>query len=278
MQLIEKQEILPGMPFEVYKGNLNEIKQKFKQEISENIHTQKQGIIAKADSLGSLEALLVLLKQNNIPVVKAGIGKINKSDLISAKANLDINELDAIIVGFNVKEDEEVKQAKENIKIIKDNVIYKLIDDLIEFRQEKQKEIEKERLMKLTTLCKLEILHQYVFRNTKPAIFGVKVDIGKIISNLSLIDERNEKIGRIKNIQAERKSVEQAKEGIEVAISIPGVNFERQLKNIKYLYSDVSESQFKNFKKNKDLLSQKEIHLLQEIAEIKRQKNPKWGM
>ena len=277
-ELIEKQEILPGMPFEVYKGNLNEIKQKFKQEISENIHTQKQGIIAKADSLGSLEALLVLLKQNNIPVVKAGIGKINKSDLISAKANLDINELDAIIVGFNVKEDEEVKQAKENIKIIKDNVIYKLIDDLIEFRQEKQKEIEKERLMKLTTLCKLEILHQYVFRNTKPAIFGVKVDIGKIISNLSLIDERNEKIGRIKNIQAERKSVEQAKEGIEVAISIPGVNFERQLKNIKYLYSDVSESQFKNFKKNKDLLSQKEIHLLQEIAEIKRQKNPKWGM
>jgi len=278
MQLIEKAEILPGMPFEIFKNNLPEIREKFKQEISENINIQKQGIIAKADSLGSLEALLVLLKEQNIPVVKAGIGKINKSDLISAKANLEINEVDAVIIGFNVKEDEEVKQIKENIKIINDDVIYKLIEDLIEFRQKKQKEIEKKRLMKLTTLCKLEILHQYVFRNTKPAIFGIKVNIGKIIQNLNLINKKEEKIGRIKNIQAEKKSVEQATENMEVAISIPGVNFERELKNTKYLYSDVSESQFKNFKKNKDLLSQKEIQLLQEIAEIKRQKNPQWGM
>ena len=61
MQLVAKEEILPGMPFEIYKNNLDEIKEKFKKEISENIKTQKQGIIAKADSLGSLEALLVLL-------------------------------------------------------------------------------------------------------------------------------------------------------------------------------------------------------------------------
>ena len=75
-------------------------------DATKNIQTEKQGIIAKADSLGSLEALLVLLKQNNIPVVKAGIGNINKTDIISAKANLEINKLDAIIVGFNINENE----------------------------------------------------------------------------------------------------------------------------------------------------------------------------
>ena len=51
MQLINKSEILPGMPFVVYKGDKEKIKDMFKKEISQIIKTQKQGIIAKADSL-----------------------------------------------------------------------------------------------------------------------------------------------------------------------------------------------------------------------------------
>ncbi len=278
IQLVSKENILPGMPFVIYKNNKKEIKEKFKKEISENIQTQKQGIIAKADSLGSLEALLVLLGQNNVPVVKAGIGNISKTDIISAKANLEINELDAVIVGFNIDEDEEVKGIdKGKIKILTDKVVYKLIEDIVEFRVEKRKEIEKKRLMGLTTLCKLKILPQYVFRNTHPAIFGVRVEAGKLISGLNLIDNKGEKIKRIKNIQSENKSVEQANESMEVAISVPGVNFERQLKNKEFLYSDISGKQFKNFKKNKDLLSLNEMKILQEIAEIKRRDKTEWG-
>ena len=281
MQIVEKAEVLPGMPFVIYKGNKKEITEIFKKEISQNIQIAKQGIIAKADSLGSLEALFVLLKENNIPVVKAGIGNINKTDIISAKANLEINEVDAIIVGFNVSIDQEAKEfvkEKEAIKILTDDVIYKLIDDTIELRTEKRKEIEKKRLMGLTTICKLKILPQYVFRNTKPAIFGVKVEAGKLISGLLIMNNKEEKVGRVKNIQSENKSVQEAREEMEIAISISGVNFERQLKNKDFLYSDISESQFKTFKKNKDLLSQKEIKILQEIAEIKRQKKPNWGV
>ena len=278
MQLTEKAEILPGMPFEIYKNNLEEIKTRFKKEISENIQTQKQGIIVKADSLGSLEALLALLKQHNIPVVKAGIGNINKTDLISAKANLDINELDAMILGFNTGVDEEVKEIKGKIKIITDDVIYKLIENTTEFREEKAKEIEKRRLMELATICKLELLPQYVFRNTNPAIFGVRISGGKLISGLNLMNQKGEKVGRVKNIQSENKSVNEARQDMEVAISTPGVNYERQLKDKKFLYSDISENQFRTFKKNKDLLSQREMQILQEIAEIKRQEKAEWGM
>jgi translation initiation factor 5B len=278
MQLISKDEILPGMPFEIFKNNLKELKEKFKKEISENIKTEKQGIIAKADSLGSLEALLTLLNEKHISVVKAGIGNINKTDIISAKANLEINELDAVIVGFNISIDEEADKIKANAKIIIEDVIYKLIDNLIEFREKKSKEIEKKQLMELATICKGEILHQYVFRNSNPAIFGIKVLGGKIKSGLNLNNEKGEKIGRLKKIQSENKSVEWATEGMEVAVSIPGINFERQLKEIKYLYSEISKSQFKTFKKNKNLLSENEKKILMEIAEIKRQKNPDWGV
>lgn len=276
MQFVEKTDILPGMPFMIYKKNKEEIKKIFQKEIFENIKTDKQGIIAKADSLGSLEALIVLLKQNNIPIIKAGIGDINKADILSAKANLKINELDAIIVGFNVKIDEEADEIP-GVKILTDEIIYKLIENIIAFRSEKRKEIEKKRLMELTTICKLKVLKEYVFRNTKPAIFGVRVEAGKLISGLHLINNSNEKVGRIKNIQSENKSVEEASESMEVAVSIPGANFERQIKDLEFLYSDIPESQFKKFKKNKDLLSSNELKILQEIAEIKKKEKFDWG-
>ena len=81
----------------------------------------KQGIIVKAESLGSLEALLFLLKNENIQVIKADIGSIGKSDIVSGKANLDINPLDAVILGFNVELEEGLE--KGNVKIITNNVI-----------------------------------------------------------------------------------------------------------------------------------------------------------
>ncbi len=282
IQLVEKEEIFSGMPFEIYKNNLQELKEKFKKEIGENIKTDKYGIIAKADSLGSLEALLFLLKQNNIPALKAGIGNITKTDIISAKANFEINELDAIILGFNISIDEEAgilaDEQKGKIKVLTNDVIYKLIEDAVEFRKQKAREIEKNRMMDLASLFKIKILHQFVFRNLNPAIFGIRIEAGKIKKDLMLIDEKGEKIGRIKNIQSEKKSIEEAGEGMEIAVSVSGVNFERVLKDKNYLYSDISESHFRNFKKNKDLLSPNEMKTLQEIAEIKRKKKMDWGM
>ena len=273
MQFSEKIDILPGMPFLAYRGDRERIKGIFKKELTENIQTSKKGIIAKADSLGSLEALLVLLRQSNIPVLKAGIGNINKTDFSSAKANLEIDELDSIIAGFNVSINEDAKEllkGNKEIKVLTEEVIYKLIDNLVEFREEKKKEIEKNKLMQLTALCKLKILPQYVFRNTKPAIFGVRIETGKLIPEINIINKEGTKIGRIKKIQSENKGVDEATEGMEVAISIPGINFERQLKDKEFLYSDVSESQLKNFKKNKDLLSSGEMRILNEISEIKK--------
>ena len=187
-----------------------------------------------------------------------------------------------VILGIETSCDETAAAVLEikngSFKIISNEVVYKLIDDLTAWRREKQIEIEKKRLMGLATITKLEILHQYIFRNTSPAIFGVRVCGGKVVTGLNLIDEDGEKVGRVKNIESEKKSVNEATEGMEVATSVPGINFERRLKSKKYLYSDLGESQFREFKKNKDLLSSEEIKILQEIAEVKRKEKPEWGM
>ncbi|MDP3992195.1 MAG: translation initiation factor IF-2 [Nanoarchaeota archaeon] len=277
LQLVEKEEILPGMPFQIYKNNKEEIEKIFKKEISESIKTDSRGIVAKADSLGSLEALLTILSQENIPVVRVGIGNINKTDVVNAKANLEINEIDAVIVGFNVAVDSGAQEISKGITILTDDVIYKLVENLHKAREEKRKEIEKRRLLGLSVLGKVRLLKQYVFKNTSPAIFGVRVEAGKIIPGLRVIDSFGEEVGKIKNIQEENKSVEEALEGKEIAISVPGVNYERRMKNVDFLYTDIGESQFRNFKKNKDLLSANELRLLQEIAEIKRKQKADWG-
>jgi len=285
LQLKVSEAIQSGMPFLAIneKGsNIKEIEEQFKKVVSENVTSMisKQGIIAKADSLGSLEALLVLLKQNNIEVVKAGIGQVNKTDVISAKANLELNELDAIIVAFNVTLDEEAIEFSKNskIKIIENAVVYKIIEGLLEFREKKKSEIEKSRLMELATVCKLTVLHKYIFRNSNPAVFGVKVEGGKLTKNLQLIDSNDKAVARVKEIQLDKKSVSEAHEGQELAISLPGINFERQLKETTSLYSDLGERQFKKFKENRDLLSEKEKKILVEIADIKRKKKSDWGV
>jgi translation initiation factor 5B len=268
IQLTNKEGILPGMPFQKIQDNIDEIEAAFKKEVSTLSDLDKEGIIIKADSLGSLEALKTLLKQENIQIIRAGIGPIGKQDLVAGKANLEINPLNAIILGFNVELEPELE--KGNVKIITNDVVYKLIEDLQLYRKEKQSEIEREKLLGLATICKLEILHQYVFRNSNPAIFGVRVIAGKLKVGIPMINERGEEVARVKSIQHEKASVEQATEGQELALALPGIAFDRKLKEVKYLYADVSEKQFKDFKKNKDLLSSNELKVLQEIAVIKK--------
>jgi translation initiation factor 5B len=277
LQITSKEEILPGMPFQVItKDNtLEQITKEFEEEISEEIKTNKTGILVKADSLGSLEALLVLLKQKQIPVIKAGIGPISKKDIYTANA---LPEEDKTILGFNIDLAEEAKVDElENIKVITNPVVYKLIEDLEEWKQEKLKDIERKKLGELPTICKITVL-DFVFRNSSPAVFGVQVNGGILKNKERFINKEDTKIGQIKEIQEDKNNVQEATKGKEVAISIPGLNFERQLTVGESLYTNLSETQFRKFKQHKDLLSTEEKSVLQEIAQIKRRTNNTWGI
>ncbi|MEM3405726.1 MAG: translation initiation factor IF-2 [Candidatus Pacearchaeota archaeon] len=277
LHLTNMEGILAGMPFCLLNKKITEIEKEFNLELKK-IETDKQGIIIKAESLGSLEALIFLLKQSNIKILKAGVGNITKNDIILAKTNEEKDPLNSIIVGFNVSIEEDALDMSKEVKIILGDIVYKIIEEIIKSREEKQKEIERKKLMELTSLCKLQILHQYVFRNSNPAIFGVRVLYGKLKIGTFLIDDNNNEIGRVKSIQKEKNSLQEVSSGEEVAISLPGLNFERQLKNINFLYSELTEREFKKFKENKHLLSEEEIRILQEIASIKRKEKITWGV
>jgi len=266
LQITEKQDILPGMPFRVINNNLEEIKKELSEEVSQEIKTDETGIFVKADSLGSLEALLVLLRQKQIRVLKAEIGPITKKDIYIANS---LPDEDKIILGFNLEQSEELEEAESlKIPIITNPVVYKLIEDFEKWREQKQRAIERQKLKDLPTICKITIL-DFVFRNSNPAVFGVNVDGGLLKHGIEMINSIDKKIGRIKTIQEDKSTV---------AISIPGVNFERELTVGESLYSNLSEFQFRKFKENKSLLTQDEIRILQEIAAVKRKANVTWGV
>ena len=275
LQITDKEDILPGMPFIVVNNNLEKIKEEFAKEISEEIQTNEKGILVKAESLGSLEALLVLLKQKQIPVIKADIGPITKKDVYFANS---LAEEDRVILGFNSELTEEAKaEDLKKIKILSHSVVYKLIEDYEEWQQKKIKEMERKKLDDLPNLVKVKIL-DFVFRNTNPAIFGVSVEGGVLKQELEMINKDNKKIGRVKTIQENKDTMKRAEKGKEVAISLPGVNFERELTIGENLYSNLSEFQFRKFKESRELLTSDEKSVLIEIAEIKRKINSTWGI
>ncbi len=261
-----------GMPLQTAGSNLDEVKQTLQEEIQEVlIETEKDGVILKADTLGSLEALTNLLKDKNIPIKKADIGEITKKDMTEAKSEKKTSN--RVILGFNVK-----NQHADDIKIITNNVIYRIIEEYDTWIEQTKKNQEQKELSSITYPAKIQIIRGTIFRQSNPAVVGVRILEGKLRANTPLIREDGVKIGEVKSLQLEGETIQEAIRNKEVAISLPGVTVGRQVEEEMVLYADISEEEFVKLKKLKSFLNRNEIEVLKEIANIKRTSKPLWGI
>ena len=264
-------EAIAGMPLIVANKNTEEAEKKVQKEVHEIvIERDQEGIIIKADSLGSLEALISLLKEKNIQIKRATIGNITKKDITEALASKD--PLNKVILAFNVTSEDS------SVKIISSDIIYKIIEDFEKWREDASKNIVKSELGELTPLCKIELMEGYVFRQSNPAVIGVDIISGRLKTNITLLNLEGKEITRVKSIQHEKKNINEITSGNQVALALSGVTIGRQIKEKDILYSDLTEAEFKKYKKLKRFLNPSEIKILKEIAEIKRKENPSWGM
>jgi len=265
-------EAIAGMPLRVANEDIEKLKKEIKQEIEEVlIETDKAGIIVKAESLGSLEALIFLLKEKNIKIKRAGIGEINKKDILDAKSDKD--EINHVILGFNV---DEVKDNE--VKVISGNIIYKILEDFESWLLKKSKDVELKKLGKIIRPFKFKFMPGYIFRQSNPAVFGADILLGVLKTNVALIRDDGILFPEVKQIQHEGKSLNEAEHRKQVAVSIQGVIVGRQINEGEIFYSDMSEDNFKKLKEMKKLLNNDEIQALKEIAEIKRKNNTLWGV
>ena len=269
----DSEEIFAGMPFEVADKNSEErIKREIQKEVEEVlIETDREGVIVKADSLGSLEALTSLLKENKIFIKKSSLGNVNKSDI--AEASAEENSVYKAVLAFNVKSLES-----SSIKIINHDVIYKIIDDYKEWKGNEIKKLEQEKLKNLIRPGKITILPGTVFRQSNPAILGVEVLAGSISADCPLMNEDGKPLTRIKSIQVEGENVQKVEQGKQAAVSLPGLTVGRQIFENSVLYTDIPEDDFRKIKEMKNYLNPSEVQLLKEISLIKRRKYPLWGV
>jgi translation initiation factor 5B len=269
------EQVTGGVPLFSAGENLEQIKEEVQREVEEVlIDTQEEGVFVKADTLGSLEALSHILRERKIPVRKTSVGPISKKDLADAKGMSEKNPLLGVILGFNIPKVEET----EDTKILVNDVIYRLVEDYESWREGKKKNIEMSELDKLTKPCKIELLKGYVFRQSNPAILGVEVTLGTLRSNTQLMNKEGVVVTSVKGIQQEKEKVEKLEKGKQGAVSLSGVSVGRQIFEGEFLYSAISENEFRKYKEFKEYLSEYERMVMREISEIMRKKNPVWGI
>jgi translation initiation factor 5B len=274
---------IAGMPL-VESGSsasdLAVVKATIKKEISEVLFESSQkGLIVKADSLGSVEAVVHLFKDKGLPVKRASIGEVTKKDLLDAEANYDADPLLGVIIAFNVSLSKGAEVPKK-VKVLQADVIYKLLDDYSEWIHSVNKVLEADQVNSLTRPCKLEILPNCIFRQSNPAVVGVFVMAGTLKVGMPLMKKGSggRALTYCKSIQAEQESLTIAEKGKQVAVSLPDVVCGRQIKEEDILYSLVPEEDFRKLKKLKKYLSADEVEAMREIAEIMRLENVVWGV
>ncbi|RJS75560.1 translation initiation factor IF-2, partial [Methanophagales archaeon] len=265
---------LPGSRVRVSKQGKDELERVIKEikgEIEEmKMETSPEGIIIKADTMGSLEALALELKGEGIEKIKkAEVGSISKRDIIDATTVK--NRYLSAILGFNV---DLLPDAKEialanRIPVFISDVIYRLIEDYENWMRGEREKEKRELMDRLTTPAKIKILPGCVFRQSKPAIVGVEVLGGKIKTGVKLIRADGVGIGAINEIQDKGESIKSAEQGMQVAISMKKPTVGRQIKENDVLYVDISDEEIKMLK---GLLSVDEEEVLEELLEIRGKK------
>jgi len=271
------ENVVAGMPLRACKEEeLEKVKEEIQKEVEEVvIETDDKGIIIKADTLGSLEALIKLLKEKNITIRKASVGNISKKDIAEASTIYAEDPLKAVVLGFNVSCD--MKEVGL-VKIITSDIIYKIIEEFEKWQTEEKARKEKDQLSQLVMPCKLQILKGYVFRQSNPAVSGIEVLAGKLKVGVGLMKDEGKRITFVKSMQSEQENIEEAEKGRQLAISMDNVTIGRQVNEGDMLYSVMPESDFRKLKKLKEHLKPEEIEAIKEIAAIMRKENPTWGI
>lgn len=264
-------DAIPGSPIvqTTEKGYEKEIS----AELGEIFETQKKGLILKADSIGSIEAISRLLKAEGFTISRKGIGNVTKRDVLDAFTLNATAPLNSVVLAFNVHIDPDAEEAvhTSGVKIIESNIIYKLLDDYKEFVEEKKKNITGKIESSTVFPGQIKILPNAVFRVSNPAVFGIEVQAGRIKPGYALMNEKGDIIGKIKEIQTEKSKLEMAKKGDNVAISVDGPTFGRQIKEGNVLYTRVPDADERLLIGNfSNLLSDEEKALLKKIIEVKK--------
>lgn len=175
-------------------------------------------------------------------------------------------------MGFNVSTLDEAREEADasNTKIISSDIIYRLIDNYKEWIKEEKERMKRESIEKLTWPGKIKVMNGYVFRVSKPAVFGVNVLSGRIKRQYRLMNKAGEIVGEIREIQKEKEKVDEATSGDELAISCEGITIGKNVNEGDLLYSYMTEDELKKWETQLNLLNAEDKQTFEEMRRLLR--------
>ena len=273
---------LPGSPLLVLGPGDDEMDLKDEvmgdlQSIIADVDHSSRGVCVQASTLGSLEALLQFLRDMNIPVHHVSIGTIHKKDVINASIMLEEAPEFAVILAFDVKVSAEAREEAEKVgvRIFEADIIYHLFDQFTKYMQDLKDSKKRAALSSIVFPAELSILQ--VFNMHEPIIMGVRVNRGilKVNTPLCLPERENFDLGTVVSIQRDKTSLNEAREGSEVAIRVeapagkPGRTFGRHFGDKDPIVSKINRSSIDLLKEHfKEDLSKSDWKLVVDLKKI----------
>ena len=278
------EDVVAGSPF---RGILDPSEEKSVYEEIEaevesiRIKTDKAGVVLKADTLGSLEALENHFTKNGVKISVADVGPIKKEDIINANIVKQLDPYSAAVLGFNVQILPEAKEQAiiDNIRIFTNNVIYRLLEEYIEYSETRRAEDTAKGLSELILPAKIKMLPDFIFRNSDPAVFGVRVEAGILFPKVQLITDKGKRVRRVHQIQDKGQTLEKAPKDSEVAISIRGIEIGRDIGKDETLFVHVPESHVRQLmgKFINELTTDQKQALRDFVTLMRKINHPWWG-
>lgn len=280
------EDVVAGSPFRAFTDPSEEqtVYDEIEAEVeSIKIKTDKAGVVMKADALGSLEALENHFSLSGVKISIADVGPIKKEDVINASIVKEFDPYSAVVLGFNVPilPEAEEQAYNDNIRIFTNNVIYRLLEDYIEYSETRRSEDTAKELGELILPAKVKMLPHYIFRNSNPAVFGVSIEAGTLKPKVMLITEEGKKVGRVHQLQDKGQNIEKAEKGSDVAISIRGIEIGRDIDKDETLFVSVPESHVRQLMGRKfinEITSDQKEALRDYIKLMRTTQHPWWGM
>jgi translation initiation factor 5B len=245
------------------------------------IQTDRDGVILKTDTLGSLEAITASLSNYGIPLRLADVGDVSKRDIAEAEAVWVDDRLHAVVLAFNVRvlPDAQQEAASAGILIFKAEIIYHLLEDYLKWFEDQRAAGVKAELDSLIRPGSVKVLPGFVFRRSKPAVVGVEILAGRIRPKYLLMDENGRRVGEVMQIQDKGKDLQEATKGMQVAASIDKGIVGRNVAEGQNLIVDVPEKHAKILQsKFASELTPEESELVSSLIQLKRRQNPIWGL
>ncbi len=272
--------VISGSPLRVLSDAEN-VEEEILKEIEDiTISTEDEGILVKADTLGSLEDIVKLLRELDIPIREADIGDVSRRDIINSSIALNENDAHGAIIAFNVNVHPNSVEDLNNsdVKLFKGDVIYQIIEDYEEWIDEMEKAKKKAFYDAIIKPAKFMSLPKLVFRQSKPAIIGIESISGTIKQGQTLINKNGEYVGVIASMEDKGETLPDISRGQRVAMAIKDAIVGKHFEEGDELYVDIPEKHYKFIEREfKDKLTEDEFETLYEFLEIKRKQDPDWG-